>query len=71
VPGCEVAVLGGVLAEGGEEDAVLESEASDFEGGEEFGDWGAVWLRVRGCAAGRVLQGGEVGDLSCVRRGLE
>lgn len=39
VPGRVVAVLGAVLAEGGEGDAVVEREAADFERGEEFGDW--------------------------------
>jgi hypothetical protein len=50
-----VPVLGGVLAEGGEEDAVLEGEASDRERCEDLGDWFVVWLGIGGCAAGRVL----------------
>jgi hypothetical protein len=50
VPGCEVSVLSGVLAERGKHDAVLKLEASDLEWGEDFGDLGAMGLRIGSCA---------------------
>lgn len=70
VPGCEVAILGGVLAEGREEDAVLEGGAADLEGCECFWDWFRVWLLDCG-AGGRDLGGCEVGDLLVLRDCLE
>jgi hypothetical protein len=60
VPGGVVAVGGGVLAEGGEHDAVLEGEGAESEGLEELGCWGAI---REGGAGGGGLGGGEVGDL--------
>ena len=41
-----MAVLGGVLTEGGEEDAVLEGEASDGERCKHLGNRFAVWLGI-------------------------
>jgi hypothetical protein len=58
-----VAVFGGVLAEGGEHDAVLEGGAAEGEGLEELGDGSAIGLGVGGGSRRRVLCGGEVGDL--------
>lgn len=55
MPGSVVAVLGGVLTEWGEEDAVLESQASDRERCEYLGNQLVVWLGVGGCPAGWVL----------------
>jgi len=55
MPGSVVAVLGGVLTEWGEENAILESEASDRERCEDLGDWFVVWLGIGGCPAGWVL----------------
>ena len=63
VPGCVMAVDGGVLAERGEHDSVLEGEPADLEGCEELWDCGTVGLWVRGGAAGWLLGGGEIGDL--------
>lgn len=66
VPGCMVAILGGVLAEGREHDAVLEGEAAESKGLEELGDGLAIFLGVEGGAGGWFLRGCEVGDLVLV-----
>lgn len=59
VPWCQVPVGGGVLAERGEEDAVLEGGASDCQRRENLGRV----IRSRG-STGRDLRGREVGDLN-------
>lgn len=65
LPAAEVAFVGGVLAERGEENAVLEGEAADGEGLEDLGDRSAVWLGVGGCSRRRLLCWSEVGYLFC------
>jgi len=59
-------VFGGVLAERGEHDAVLEGEVAQLEGLEELGNRCVVWLRVGGCSCRRFLRGCKVGDLSAL-----
>ena len=59
-------VFGGVLAEWREHDAVLELQAANSEGGEEFGNWVVVGLRIGGCSTRRGLQGCEIGDLGAL-----
>jgi len=56
-------VFGGVLTEGGQHDAVLESQTPDFERLEEFWNGLVIWLWVRSRPRWRVLGGCEVGDL--------
>lgn len=63
MPVVGVTVFGGVLAHGGDEDAVLDGYAAELEGLEEFGDREAGGLRVDCCSGGWGLEWGEVGDL--------
>lgn len=62
-----VPVRGGVLAEGGEHDAVLQGHGTDFQGLENFGYGHVAWLRVGGCPCGRNLSWCEIGDLENIR----
>jgi hypothetical protein len=50
-----MSIFGGVLAEGREHNAVLEGQAADLEGLEEFGDGLAIWLGVGGSSGGGLL----------------
>lgn len=70
MPGGVVAVLGGVLAEGGEHDAVLEGDAADGERLEEFGDRVAIRLGGGGRSCWRLLGGSVVGYLNEIRVGI-
>ena len=63
MPWLEMSVCGGILAEWREHYAVLEGETPNLERREEFGNCGAVGLRVSGCAGRGLLGGCEVGDL--------
>jgi len=63
VPVRLVAVFGGVLAEGGEGEAVLDRHAAELEGLEELGDLGAAVEHAKGGSGDGLLCGSEVGDL--------
>jgi hypothetical protein len=67
VPGGVMPILGAVLAERGEHDAVLESRAAEAQWLEELGDRRVVRLRIGGCPCRWLLRGCEVGNLDCAQ----
>jgi len=63
VPVRLVTVFGGVLAERGEGEAVLDRHAAELEGLEELGDLGAAVEHGKGGSGDGLLCGSEVGNL--------
>jgi hypothetical protein len=63
VPGCHLSVVGGVLAERGEHDAILEFDAADPKGLEQGRGTAATGLRVERSTSRWLLRRSKVGDL--------
>ena len=55
LPSCEMAILGRILAQRGEEDTILESGSADGQGLEDLWKWLVIWLGIGSCSSWRFL----------------